>query len=302
MWMADTDSMSMRSSIAPVKVKAPAPGSELPAIYDSPHSGRNYPADFQPAIPIEALQGYEDRLVDHLIRDAPDHGIAVLAATFPRSYIDPNRGIDDLDPLVVGDDWSHSLNPTPHSELGLGLVFRTGLEGRPIYEKPLGREEVVERIENYWLPYHEALEDALRTAQARWGQVWHIAWHSMRPVGDEQSPDAGEERADFVVSDRDGTSAEPAFTDFAVDSLRGLGHRVAVNHPFKGGYITQSHGRPEDGRHSLQIEINRALYLDLDSLELNSNAEEVRRDLDLFSREFAAFAARSAGLAVPKES
>jgi N-formylglutamate deformylase len=293
--MEDTGSMSIRTGAqAPVRASAPAPGKEVPAIYDSPHSGRSYPPDFKPAAPVEMLHGYEDRLVDDLIHGAPDHGILLIAATFPRAYIDPNRAIDDLDPHVVGEDWTGPLNPSPHSKLGLGLVFRTGLQGKPIYERPLGRESVANRIENYWLPYHEELEAALRKAQERWGQVWHINWHSMRPLGDEQSPDPGEERPDFVVSDRDGTSADPAFTGFVVDALEALGYDVAVNHPFKGGYIVQSHGRPEDGRHSLQIEINRALYLDLESLELVPGAETLRQDLDRFSGSFADFAAERA--------
>lgn len=283
-------------------VVAPTSGKQLPAVYDSPHSGRSYPADFIPAVPIDQLRGYEDRLVDDLVRDAPRHGILLIAATFPRAYIDPNRAIDDLDPQVVGDDWAETLNPTPYSELGLGLVFRTGLDEKPIYERPLGRESVMQRIEGYWRPYHDALESALRDAQERWGSVWHIAWHSMRPVGDSQSIDPGEERPDFVISDRDGTSAEPAFTDFAAETLRALGYSVAINHPFKGGYITQAHGLPNEGRHSLQIEMNRSLYLDLETLELTSGAAALRRDLDRFSRRFAAFTAERAGVAAATAS
>ena len=292
----------MRAPAAAVVIKAPPDGAELPAIYDSPHSGRNYPPDFIPLVPVEQLRGYEDRLVDHLIGEAPDYGILLLAANFPRAYIDPNRAIDDLDPQVVGDDWSDPLKPTPYSELGLGLVFRTGLDNKPIYERPLGRAAVMKRIDRYWRPYHEALESALKRAQQRWGAVWHIAWHSMRPMGDAQSIDPGEARPDFVISDRDGTSAEPAFTEFAAETLRALGYTVAVNHPFKGGYITQLHGRPGKGRHSLQIEMNRALYLDLETLELEPGAAALRSDLGRFSRSFAGFAAECAGITAPPSS
>jgi N-formylglutamate deformylase len=294
--MADTNPMSNRTIEEPVLVRSPAAHKVLPAVYDSPHSGRNYPPDFLPMIPVEQLRGYEDRLVDDLVRDAPDHGIVLIAATFPRAYVDPNRARDDLDPQVVGDDWSDPLRPTAYSELGLGLVFRTGFDAKPIYERPLGRASVMKRIENYWRPYHDALESALRQAQERWGAVWHVAWHSMRPRGDAQSPDPGEARPDFVVSDRDGDSAEPEFTGFAIKTLRGLGYSVALNHPFKGGYLTERHGRPDEGRHSLQIEINRALYLDLETLELAGSAAALRRDLASFSREFAAFTAGRAGL------
>lgn len=278
----------------PVLIRKPAEDTEVPLIYDSPHSGRRYPPDFIPVVPVEKLRGYEDRLVDSLVEDAPDHGILLIAANFPRAYIDPNRAIGDLDPQVVGDDWTDPLLPTAYSDLGLGLIFRVGLDNRPIYERPLGRTTVIERIEGYWRPYHEALEDALQQAEERWGAVWHIAWHSMRPLGDAQSSDPGEIRPDFVVSDRDGTSAEAAFTDFAVEAIRELGYSVAVNHPFKGGYITELHGRPGKGRHSLQIEINRALYLDIETLELTSGAAALRRDLDSLSRGLADFASQRA--------
>ncbi len=281
---------------SPVLVQTPEARHQLPAVYDSPHSGRLYPPDFLPVVPVEQLHGYEDRLVDDLLRGSPDHGIVMIAATFPRAYVDPNRAIDDLDPQVVGDDWSDPVNPSPYSQLGLGLVFRSGLDGKPIYERPLGRSTVIERIEKYWRPYHDALEAALAQAQERWGAVWHIAWHSMRPLGDFQSPDPGEARPDFVVSDRDGTSAERGFTDFAAESLRGLGYSVAANHPFKGGYITELHGRPANGRHSLQIEINRALYLDLATLELSANAAALTRDLAAFSSDFACFVRERAGI------
>ena len=287
---------------APVLIEAPASGEDLPAVYDSPHSGRAYPPDFLPAVPVEQLHGYEDRLVDTLVADAPVHGIVLITATFPRAYIDPNRAVDDLDPQVVGEDWTDPLKPTAYSELGLGLVFRTGLDSKPIYERPLGRASVMKRIDTCWRPYHDALDGALSDAQERWGAVWHIAWHSMRPLGDAQSADPGEKRPDMVVSDLDGQSAEPAFTQFAVDALRELGYGVAVNHPFKGGYITQRYGRPSEGRHSLQIEINRALYLDLETLDLRPQAATLRRNLSKFSAKFAQFVAERAEVTAPAAS
>ena len=294
--------MSIAAPEAPVLINSPASANQVAAVYDSPHSGRNYPPDFMPVVPVEQLRGYEDRLVDDLVADAPKHGILLIAANFPRAYVDPNRAIDDLDPQVVGDDWSEPLRPSPYSRLGLGLVFRTGLDNKPIYERPLGRASVMKRIEQYWRPYHDALEAALRQARERWGAVWHIAWHSMRPIGDSQSPDPGQARPDFVVSDRDSESSEPQFTDFAVDTLRGLGYRVAVNEPFKGGYITQRYGRPAEGLHSLQIEMNRTLYLDLETLELLEKAAALRADLGKFSRDFAAFAAERAASSTSIES
>jgi N-formylglutamate deformylase len=281
---------SQPASSPKVLLYEPDPAAEVPLIYDSPHSGRYYPDDFEPSVSVELLHGYEDRLVDDLVADAPQHGIALIAAAFPRAYIDPNRAADDIDADLIGEDWTDPLNPTLYSQRGHGLVFRKSLEGKPIYERPLGKERLRSRIEGYWRPYHQALEQALQTIQQRCGDVWHISWHSMRPVGDESSSDPGEERPDFVVSDLDGDSAGVEFTRHAIDQLRELGYSVNRNWPFKGGYITQLHGRPHEGRHSIQIEINRGLYLDLATLELTPGAEHLRSDLAEFSSRIAAFA------------
>jgi N-formylglutamate deformylase len=274
----------------PVIVRRPDPALAVPIVYDSPHSGRDYPDDFAPMVPVEDLYPYEDRLVDDLVADAPEAGIALIAAAFPRAYVDPNRAADDLDREVVGEGWSEPLRPSFYAERGLGLIFRVGLDGRPIYERPLDAADVARRIERYWRPYHAALEAELRAAQARWGAAWHVSWHSMRPVGDALAPDPGETRPDFVVSDRDGTSADPAFTERVAAALRGLGRSVALNRPFKGGYITELHGRPHEGRHSVQVEINRGLYLDMATLETTEGAGRLRRALAAVSAELAGWA------------
>ena len=213
----------------------------------------------------------------------------MIAAGFPRAYVDPNRAEDDLDQALVGEGWTRPLAPSAYAERGLGLFFATGLDGAPLYDAPLGHQAAAARIDLYWRPYHQALEEELANAQRRWGSVWHIDWHSMRPIGNALAPDPGRRRADFVVGDLDGTSAEPAFTEHVVGSLRDLGYEVAVNAPFKGGYITALHGRPAEGRHSIQIEINRGLYLDMETLERSTGWEALRRDLDGFARATAEF-------------
>lgn len=272
-----------------MRVHSPS-GSAVPLVFDSPHSGRDYPSDFAPLVPLEQLHLYEDRLVDALIDGAPEHGIALVTAGFPRAYIDPNRAADDIDRHIAGDDWTDPIAPTVYSERGIGLVFRTALDGSLIYPGPLARDDLAARIERLWRPYHDALEAELAAAQARWGVVWHVNWHSMRPRGDSLAPDPGEARPDFVLGDLDGTSAEAAFTAQVEAALRGMGYSVARNRPFKGGYITARHGRPAEGRHSLQIEINRGLYLDVETLELAPGAERLKRDLDAFARGLAAWA------------
>lgn len=240
-------------------------------------------------MPVESLYGYEDRLVDELLAGAPGAGITLISAGFPRAYVDPNRAEGDFDRTLVGEGWTRPLEPSAYAERGLGLFFATGLDGAPLYDAPLGPEAAAARIDLYWRPYHDALEEELAAAQRRWGAVWHVDWHSMRPVGDDLAPDPGARRPDFVVGDLDGSSAEPAFTDHVVSSLRGLGYEVAVNAPFKGGYITELHGRPGEGRHSIQIEINRGLYLDMETLQPSLGWDALRRDLDALAGSAAAF-------------
>jgi N-formylglutamate deformylase len=278
-----------------VIVREPAPEAAIPVVYDSPHSGRRFPPDFAPAVPLEDLVGYEDRFVDDLVASAPAHGVVLVAADFPRAYIDPNRAEDDLDRHVVEDGWRGPLNPSPYGERGIGLVFRTLQSGKAIYDHPLSHAELERRIEAYWRPFHDRLERALDAALRRWGTVWHVDWHSMRPVGDALSPDPGATRPDFVVSDRDGTTADPAFTARMAEILADLGYSVAINAPFKGGYVVERAGRPEAGRHSLQVEINRALYLDPDTLERSAGFERLRRDLDRATAELADHARAAIG-------
>lgn len=272
-----------------------AKGDTAPVVFDSPHSGRTYPSDFRPQIPVEGLFGYEDRLVDTLVADAPARGITLVAAQFPRAYIDPNRAEDDLELEITGPQWPGATNPL-YAAKGIGLIFRTSLAGTPIYERALGHTEINDRIARFWRPYHHALETALRDAQRQWGSVWHASWHSMRPVGDALSSDPGELRPDFVLSDRDGTSTEPGFMELVDTELRRLGYSTARNWPFKGGYITALHGRPSEGRHSLQVEINRALYLDPETLEVTGNAGRLRQDLAGVAAAIALYARARAPL------
>jgi len=274
---------------APFRLTTPAAASQLPLIYDSPHSGRAYPPGFSPLVPVTELLGYEDRLVDDLLAQAPAHGVSLLTATFPRSFVDPNRSEDDLDVQVAGESWTRPVRPTSYSERGQGLIFRVGLDGRPLYDGPLTADQLEVRIAGHWRPYHRALDDLLDAAQERWGAVWHINWHSMRPVGDMLAPDPGATRADFVLGDLDGRSAAPAFTAAAEEALRSLGYSVARNQPFKGGYITHRHGRPAEGRHSIQIEINRSLYLQPDLLEPSAGMAKLQADLAAFTATISDF-------------
>jgi N-formylglutamate amidohydrolase len=230
-----------------------------PVVYDSPHSGRQYPDDFGHAAPLALLRRAEDAFVDELIADAPGEGISLLAALFPRSYIDPNRHEADIDEGLLAEPWPHGAEPSGRSERGLGLLRRLLSPQLPIYDRALDVAEVEGRIAGFYRPYHAELKSMLDSAHARFGAVWHVNWHSMKAMGRGRNASA---RADFVLGDLDGGSCAPEFTALVRDSLTAMGYSVRLNDPFKGAELVARYSAPPLGRHSLQIEINRRLYLD----------------------------------------
>jgi N-formylglutamate deformylase len=272
-----------------VSVRRPD-GEELPLLYDSPHSGRVYPEDFLPAAEMRLLLGGEDRFVDDLVIDAPSHGATLIKALFARTYIDPNRTADDLDPHLLPEDWAEETAPSVNSERGVGLIFRLIGDAVPIYDRLLSADEIRHRIDAYWRPYHAALEDEMARLTERFGEVLHINWHSMQPVGNALAPDPGQKRPDFVLGDLDGTSCDPALTRFVADHLSALGYSVGLNDPYKGALIVERYGKPEEGRHTLQIEINRALYMDHGTLDRTGGFADLKEDLSTFTDELADFA------------
>lgn len=252
------------------------PESRTPLILSSPHSGRRYPEDFGYACPLFELRQAEDAFVDELIAGAAEAGATILQAEFPRSYIDLNRAEDDLDPAVLADKWPMPLNPSIRTRQGLGLVRRLCRSGVPVYADPLPLAAVQKRITDCYRPYHARLEHLLTERQKDGGVAWLIDCHSMpgalRPCGGQPSPD-------FVVGDRDGTSCDPSFTRLVARILRQTGYRVAINDPYKGVEILRRHGRPLQGRHALQLEISRRLYMDETTLEKRDNFSDLARNL-----------------------
>lgn len=271
-----------------VSVRRPR-GEPLPLLFDSPHSGRVYPEDFGAAVENRLLVGGEDRFVDDLVVDAPSHGATLVTALFARTYVDVNRQSVDLDPHLLPEDWADEIAPTINSERGVGLIFRMIGDSVPIYDRALTSLEIRRRIEHYWLPYHRALEEETERLHETFGEVFHVNWHSMQAVGNALAPDPGGKRADFVLGDLDGTACDPAFTRFVAESLRGLGYSVAINEPYKGAYIVERYGRPAEGRHALQIEINRKLYMDHGTLDRTGGFATLKQDLSRFTTALAGF-------------
>jgi N-formylglutamate amidohydrolase len=236
----------------------------VPLVLDSPHSGREFPADFDAAVSEFDLREGEDCFVDELYLPATELGVPLLAALFPRTYLDPNRHHGDVDlELVEGGRWPHEYVPSGKSRIGKALIWRTLDDGRPIYSRRLAVHEVLARIERCHAPYHARLRRMLDDTQRRFGAVYHINCHSMPAVGGKQGEGGeGRPRAEFVLGDRDGTTCDPAFTEFVRATLASMGYEVAVNDPYKGVELVRAYSNPAARRHSLQVEINKKLYMD----------------------------------------
>ena len=235
----------------------------VPLVLDSPHSGRDFPSDFDASVSEFDLREGEDCYVDELYAPASEFGVPLLAAQFPRTYLDPNRHRGDIDlELMAGGLWPHEHVPSGKHRIGKALIWRTLIDGRPIYGRKLSVHEVVGRIERCHVPYHRALRQLLDATYERFGIVYHLNCHSMPAVGGDMSEgEAGRPRADFVLGDRDGTTCDPAFTEFVRGTLAAMGYAVAVNDPYKGVELVRAYSRPSVRRHSLQVEINKKLYM-----------------------------------------
>ncbi|MEO8741140.1 MAG: N-formylglutamate amidohydrolase [Casimicrobiaceae bacterium] len=255
------------------------PGPPIALVLDSPHSGTQYPADFDHWVPRATARQAEDTHVAQLYGAAPAHGATLVEALFPRAYIDPNRHVADIDEKLLDGAWPGPVTVSRKTELGIGLVWRLAEGGVPMYARRLAVAEVQRRIADYYDPYQATLTQALDERVAAFGAVWHINCHSMPAVGGVMSDDPGRARADFVLGDRDGTTCEAEFTVFVAATLRAMGYAVAINDPYKGVELVRKHGRPTQRRHSLQIEANRRLYMDESSLEKNAGFAALQANL-----------------------
>ena len=252
---------------------------ELPLVFDSPHSGSDYPEDFQFCCPLDVLRMAEDTYVDELYSAAPALGATLIGAVFPRSYLDPNRAIDDLDSALIDGIWPSPLAPSHKTRSGLGLVRRVARPGISIYDRKLGVHEILARLDRYHTPYHHVLDEACQRAHRKFGVVWHVNCHSMPSQRSGKNGKRGGHCADFVLGDRDGTTCEPEFTDFVARELRDRGYTVRINEIYKGVEIVKRQGRPAVQRHSLQIEVDRALYMNQKTLEKSPAFDHLRADI-----------------------
>jgi N-formylglutamate deformylase len=277
----------------PYRLTPPAT-SAVPLLFDSPHSGRHYPADMQAALSEAELREGEDVLVDELFAAAPKAGATLIAADFPRVYIDANRSMLDIDQALLEAPWPGPVQATRKTELGIGLVWRLTQSGKRIYNRKLSHAELMHRIKTYHQPYQKAVKAAIDHNAQHFGASWHVNCHSMASIGGANSDDVGQTRADFVLGDRDSTTCDREFTMLIYGYLRGLGYSVKINDPYKGVELVHAFSDPAEHRHSLQLEINQRLYLNEATREPNNHFLSLQADLTKLIATLADYTASAA--------
>ena len=250
-----------------------------PLVHASPQSGRVYPAELLAASALDAaaIRRSEDALVDELVAGAGASGGVLIKATYARAYIDVNREPYELDPAMFEDELpAFAQSRTARAAAGLGSIARIVAEGQEIYSRKLTFEEARRRVDEVHAPWHAAVGELLEEARAGFGAALLIDWHSM-PSG---AAGPARRAPDFVLGDRYGAACAGAVTRLVERELEARGYVVARNAPYAGGWATARYGRPAEGLHALQIEINRALYLDEKRLEPLPGATGLKADLD----------------------
>ena len=248
----------------PVDVRMPARRT-LPVVLASPHSGAVYPAQFLEASRLDkhAIRKSEDSFVDEIFAPAADRGAPLLRALFPRAYCDVNREPYELDPKMFADRLpAHANTSSLRVAGGLGTIARVVSSGEDIYHSKLSWSEAERRIRRYYRPYHDALSSLVEETVGLFGVCVILDCHSMPSQALPMERRRAQERPDIVLGDRFGTSCARALSDLAHEFLEARGYAVGRNAPYAGGFCTTHYGRPGSGLHALQIEINRAIYMD----------------------------------------
>jgi N-formylglutamate deformylase len=253
-------------------------------VLDSPHSGTCYPDDFQFACDALLLRQAEDTHVEKLYDFCADLGVAWVEAHFPRSYLDANRNTTEIDSSMLDAAWPGGLETDVQAlskvRLGKGLIWRFTDQGLPIYDRVLTVAEVQRRITHCWQPYHAAVKQAIDAAHAQHGYSIHLNCHSMPAVSGSHATDfPGLRHTDIVIGNRDESTSSRALALWICAYFRALGYSVAYNHPYKGVELVRRYGNPEQHRHSIQVEINRELYMDEVSFERHAGFQSLQSDL-----------------------
>lgn len=261
---------------APAAYRLVRPAQTSPLVFAAAHAGRRYPEEAREGLQANeaTLRSLEDPLVDRLIAGAEGFGAAMIVCDVARAYVDVNRDPTEIDPALLDDE--RLGRDTPRTRVGLGVVPRLGGDARPLHRARLSAEEIEARLAAVHRPYHAALAGLMQAAHAAFGVALLVDWHSMPSSAALTEGRRGGLRPDIVIGDRHGQSAGSDLGGALRAAFEGLGRRVVMNRPFAGGYTTQTWGRPTDGFHALQIEIDRGLYLDEATLEPTAGFEALR--------------------------
>ena len=273
-----------------------------PLVFNSAHSGRDYPERFLRMTRLDhlSIRQSEDAFVDELFARAPHLGSPLIRAHFPRAYLDVNREPWELDPTMFVEPLSERFNTTsPRVAAGLGTLARVVAENKPIYRERLTLDDARMRIEGIYQPYHATMQRLLTEAYSAFGVAVLIDCHSMPRLsrsGDRLGPDV-------VLGDRYGTTCAPILADLAEMVFAGAGLRVARNRPYAGGFCTRTYGRPQHGVHALQIELSRHLYMNEVTLEKHEGFGAIRQLVDRLVATLTGldFAVLSPPVAVPEK-
>ncbi len=277
--MTAPNSSSLSAELEPPFTILAPMAQSAPFVLCSPHSGRIYPREFleQSRLDPTTLRKSEDCFVDELFQGAAELGVPLIAARFPRAYLDVNREPYELDPELFADPLPDYANSQSVRVVGgLGTIARIVADGEEIYRSRLAVNEALERIEQLYFPFHEALQGLIAQTKAQFGYAILIDCHSMPSAHMAQSSGP---RPDFVLGDRFGAACDPKLTRYLRDTLVAEGYDVQLNRPYAGGYITEHYGRPYRGVQAVQIEINRALYLDETRLTPTRGFAPLKHDL-----------------------
>ena len=258
-------------------------GSPSQWLITSPHSGHYYPRDFilKSKLDSQQLRLSEDMYIDTLLSDVPQAGASLLSATYPRAYVDLNREPYELDASMFSDPLPDYVNKDSTRVLGgLGTIAKIVTERLEIYDRPLVFSEAEQRIEKIYFPFHKCLKQQIETARDFWGKAYLLDVHSMPSNAVRKYKGGKSGSVDFVLGNRHGRSCDADIYDVVYDFLTDAGYYVEKNKPYAGGYITEHYGNPSEGFHTLQLEVNRKLYMNETSYDLLGNSDEIR---NLFS-------------------
>jgi N-formylglutamate amidohydrolase len=276
---AEQERTAILAELSPAYVVTEPIEQTAPFVYCSPHSGRVYPKVLLEATRLDAhtLRKSEDCFVDELFGGVARLGAPLIAARFPRAYLDANREPYELDPELFREPLPEFANTQSMRVAGgLGTIPRIVADTEEIYARPPGLAAALQRIELLHKPFHDALGALLARTRTRFGMAILIDCHSMPSASMSQGSGS---RPDFVLGDRFGASCDARVTRTMRDMLAKAGYQVQLNRPYAGGFITESYGRPYAGVHALQLEINRALYLDERTLLPTTRFARLKEDI-----------------------